>query len=44
MGRLDKRKNGCYILYQDKGVLHGERAPFFMIQEKEPDAGLPALR
>ena len=26
---LDKRESGCYILYQDKGVLHGERAPFF---------------
>ncbi len=28
MGRLDKRKNGCYILYQDKGVLQGKERPF----------------
>ena len=28
MSRLDKRKNGCYILYQDKGVLQGKERPF----------------
>ena len=28
MDGLDKRKNGCYILYQDKGVLQGKERPF----------------